>query len=117
MAENKKDTGAKFAPKIEKEVKKTPKAKPEKVEEKVVLVVPKQEEDVLEEKSPEEEKPSVTFVAPKTDKPDRDVRIKMGVTHSCIIGGERYYLEKDKYYNVPSNVKRILDSGNLLKPL
>lgn len=47
------------------------------------------------------------------------VRIKMARNHKCHIGGQWYYLEAGKYYNVPENVKRILvNSGmNLLAPL
>lgn len=65
-------------------------------------------------------KPEVTVqkTESKTTK-EQTVRIKMAKDHKCHIGGQWYYLEAGKCYNVPENVKRILlNSGlNLLAPL
>lgn len=49
--------------------------------------------------------------------PVKMVKILMNQDHKCFIGGEWYYLLKDKHYNVPENVKAILMNGNKLKPL
>lgn len=45
------------------------------------------------------------------------VKIRMRVDHNCNIGTERYYFVKGKVYNVPENVKRILNQAGLLAPL
>lgn len=45
------------------------------------------------------------------------VKIRMRTNHKCFIGGEWYYLNEGKCYNVPENVKRILDGAGLLAPL
>lgn len=47
----------------------------------------------------------------------KKVRVKMAQNHRCHIGGEWYYLLKDKCYNVPEEVKDVLMSANLLSPL
>lgn len=49
--------------------------------------------------------------------PVKMVKILMNQDHKCFIGGEWYYLLKDKHYNVPENVKSILMRGNKLRPL
>ena len=53
----------------------------------------------------------------KSNKPEGNVRIKMRVDHKCCIAMERYDLKKDKTYNVPENVKKILNDAGLLAPL
>lgn len=60
----------------------------------------------------------------KKDLPDRVVnvssdntRVKLKVNHKCTIAKVKYYFEKDKVYNVPANVKRILNEAGLLQPL
>ena len=49
--------------------------------------------------------------------PVKMVKILMACDHKCFIGGEWYYLLKDKHYNVPENVKEVLMKNNKLKPL
>lgn len=49
--------------------------------------------------------------------PVKMVKILMACDHKCCIGGEWYYLLKDKHYNVPENVKAVLMEANKLKPL
>lgn len=46
-----------------------------------------------------------------------NVRIKMANRHHCFIGGVRYDLEAGQCYNVPINVKEILNRAGLLTPL
>ena len=52
-----------------------------------------------------------------TQIPVKMVKILMACDHKCCIGGEWYYLLKDKHYNVPENVKAVLMNANKLKPL
>lgn len=49
--------------------------------------------------------------------PVKMVKILMACDHKCFVGGEWYYLLKDKHYNVPENVKAVLMKTNKLKPL
>ena len=49
--------------------------------------------------------------------PVKMVKILMACDHKCCIGGEWYYLLKDKHDNVPENVKAVLMEANKLKPL
>ena len=44
--------------------------------------------------------------------PGKMVKILMACDHKCFIGGEWYYLLKDKHYNVPENVKAVLMEAN-----
>lgn len=44
-------------------------------------------------------------------------RVRLAKSHSCTIGGTTWRFEKDKVYDVPPNVKRILNKGDLLRPL
>lgn len=46
-----------------------------------------------------------------------NVKIRMRVDHRCSIGTVRYDLKAGKTYNVPENVKRILNDAGLLSPL
>lgn len=48
---------------------------------------------------------------------EKFVKIKLVKDHYCHIGGEHYQFIKDKQYNVPENVKRILLKAGLLAPL
>lgn len=61
----------------------------------------------------------ISIVAPEQPKkmPVKMVKVLMADNHKCYIGGEWYYLMKDKQYNVPENVKDILLRSNKLKPL
>lgn len=49
--------------------------------------------------------------------PTKMVKVLMNCDHKCFVGGEWYYLLKDKHYNVPENVKAVLMRANKLKPL
>lgn len=49
--------------------------------------------------------------------PVKMVKVLMKKDHKCCIGGEWYYLIKDKHYNVPDNVKDILLKADLLQPI
>jgi len=60
---------------------------------------------------PKEQDYEVKPVEPKK------LKVKMRVDHKCYVGGEWYYLKKDKQYSVPVNVKRILAEGDYLLPL
>lgn len=53
----------------------------------------------------------------ESNQPDKLVKIRLRENHKCFIGGERYFLDKGKTYNVPENVKRILDEEGVLAPL
>ena len=68
---------------------------------------------------PTEPELTVSFV--ETEKtvavPDRLLKVRLKADHSCCIGGEFYHFLKDRCYNVPTNVKRILSQADLLKPL
>ena len=57
------------------------------------------------------------FVEEPKQIPVKMVKILMACDHKCCIGGEWYYLLKDKHYNVPENVKAVLMEANKLKPL
>lgn len=76
-------------------------------------------ESTPNEEPQEKEAPAITFTASDEVKvaPQRDVKIRMSVSHVCSIGGKRYSLEKGKTYNVPENVKSILLRAGLLLPL
>jgi hypothetical protein len=83
-----------------------------KIQEEVEILVA--EEVTL---APKEEK-EVVIEQPKTvKKPEKMVKVKMKDRHKCCIGGEWYYLEEGKQYNVPENVKEVLIKANKLLPL
>ncbi len=44
-------------------------------------------------------------------------KIRVNVNHFCNIGGERYDFKKNEIYEVPIQVKLILQRANLLAPL
>lgn len=69
----------------------------------------KKEQETQEDVILEVEEPTVV--------PVKMVKILMNENHKCCIGGEWYYLLKDKHYNVPENVKAILMRANKLRPL
>ena len=52
-----------------------------------------------------------------TKRPEKMVKVKMKDRHKCCIGGEWYYLEQGKQYNVPENVKEVLMKADKLLPL
>mgnify|MGYP000877559803 CR=1 FL=1 len=75
---------------------------------------------VEEEKTGVKEEPVVEIDEDSietVDKPESMVKIRMRESHKCCIALERYDLEKDKVYIVPSNVRDILNGAGLLSPL
>lgn len=64
-----------------------------------------------------EDEVQIVEVEPVKPIDNKKVRIKLAENHSCSIGGERFYLVKDKCYSVPENVKIILAEARLLLPL
>ena len=71
---------------------------------------------VVEEQTESLGEVQVVIEQPK-EVPVKMVRILMACDHKCFVGGEWYYLLKDKHYNVPENVKAVLMKANKLKPL
>ena len=75
----------------------------------------------LKKKVVEEQKETLGEVQVVVEEPKvtpvKMVKILMACDHKCFIGGEWYYLLKDKHYNVPENVKAVLMEANKLKPL
>lgn len=71
---------------------------------------------VVEEPKETLDEVQVVVEEPKVT-PVKMVKILMACDHKCCIGGEWYYLLKDKHYNVPENVKAVLMEANKLKPL
>lgn len=76
---------------------------PEEPEKKDDVVVDTESLKVDEEKIPEE--------------PEKKVKIRMRVDHNCTIAMENYDLKQGKTYDVPKDVKRILEEAGLLAPL
>lgn len=74
------------------------------IEEEVTLKPKKEKEVIIEPPKP-------------VKKPEKMVKVKMKDRHKCCIGGEWYYLEEGKQYNVPENVKEVLMKANKLLPL
>lgn len=71
-----------------------------------------------EEKKPEDQpKVEVDLESTEIKKPSGLVKIRMRTDHKCTIAMERYDLKAGKTYNVPENVKRILNKAGLLAPL
>ena len=76
---------------------------PEEPEKKDDVVVYTESLKVDEDKIPEE--------------PEKKVKIRMRVDHNCTIAMENYDLKQGKTYDVPKDVKRILEEAGLLAPL
>lgn len=98
-------------------VKKTNKEADVKVEVTTEEVV---EETVVEEvETTEEPKGLEVDVTPVAEEPKvkGNVRIRMKNDHHCYIGGEHYVLTAGQCYNVPANVKDILNKAGHLAPL
>ena len=49
--------------------------------------------------------------------PEKNVRIRLREDHKCVIAMKRYVFQKGKCYDVPPNVKRVLNKRGLLSPL
>lgn len=78
-------------------------------------VVEAVEENKVEEKTLDVEvDPEATE---KSVRKEGNVRIRMREDHKCCIAMVRYDLKKGQTYNVPENVKTILDKRGLLAPL
>ena len=45
------------------------------------------------------------------------VTVRLNKDHSCFIGGVHYVFERNKVYQIPPDVKRVLSVANLLAPL
>ena len=94
-------------------VQRKKKAEEVKVEEPVVAEV---EEEVTEEPS-EEPAEEVVETVDIPEEPEKKVKIRMRVDHNCTIAMENYDLKQGKTYDVPKDVKRILEEAGLLAPL
>ena len=90
-----------------------------KKEEVKVDVTPEVEVDTAEEITVEEHKGLEVDTTPVSEEPKvtGNVRVRMKKDHSCFIGGEHYVLTAGQCYNVPANVKEILNRADLLAPL
>ena len=90
-----------------------------KKEEVKVDVTPEVEVDTVEEITVEEPKGLEVDTTPVSEEPKvtGNVRVRMKKDHSCFIGGEHYVLTAGQCYNVPANVKEILNRADLLAPL
>ena len=51
------------------------------------------------------------------DEPEKKVKIRMRVDHNFTVAMVNYDLKKDKCYDVPKDVRRILSEAGLLAPL
>lgn len=82
-------------------------------------VVEEFEEVTTETEEIKENKGLEVDPTPVADEPKvkGNVRIRMNKDHSCFIGGEHYVLTAGQCYNVPENVKNILNRAGLLAPL
>lgn len=93
--------------------------KVKKTAEKIESVEETKEETV--EVAPEVSAPVIsvdtTTVKESNIPEDKNVRIKMRVNHTCTIAMQRYDLKAGQCYNVPVNVKDILNRAGLLAPL
>ena len=68
--------------------------------------------------SPVEDNSNVEINADVIQKaPVKFVRILPKKDHTCVIGGERYFLKSGVCQNVPLEVKNILTKADLLSPL
>ena len=85
----------------------------EKVEETVEVEIPeeKKEEGITVDEE------ALKVKEDKMPREDKRVRIRMRVDHHCSIAMEHYDLKQGKCYDVPENVKKILDEAGLLAPL
>lgn len=86
-------------------------AKAKKMQEEVEILI---DEVTIKEEPKQEVK---VEVAKTTKRPEKMVKVKMKDRHKCCIGGEWYYLEQGKQYNVPENVKEVLMKADKLLPL
>ena len=85
-----------------------------KVQEVEILI---EEEVKAQPKKQVEKEVTVEKTIQNTKMPQKMVKVKMKDRHKCCIGGEWYYLEQGKQYNVPENVKEVLMKADKLLPL
>lgn len=74
---------------------------------------PKTEEVIVDEKVTENKKAEVEVdvkgsAVKESEKPQKNVRIKLSTNHRCCIGGEWYNFQAGTCYNVPASVKEVL---------
>lgn len=103
-------------------VRKTKKAVEEEVKVDVTPVEEVSEEKVAEEPKKDEDPFKVEVDTEAIDVeedqiPNKKVKIRMRVDHHCTIAMVRYDFKAGKCYDVPANVKLILDGAGLLSPL
>lgn len=84
---------------------------PEVVEEKVEVETPATDKVEIDTESLNVDESKI----PEMD--DKNVRIRMRTDHHCVIAMQRYDLKAGQCYNVPTNVKDILNRAGLLAPL
>lgn len=98
----------------------------EQVEENIVVEdKPVEEEKVIVDTEEKSDEDTITvdtdaFEVNEVNIPEekeKKVKIRMRVDHHCVIAMERYDLKAGKTYDVPANVKGILDKAGLLSPL
>jgi len=75
------------------------------------------EVEVADEEPEVKEDDVVVEAKTEAKKPNGKVKIRMRVDHKCCIAMERYDLKAGKTYEVPRNVKNILNKAGLLAPL
>ena len=73
----------------------------------------------FEDVKTEDDVSKVTVVKPDSDIAKKDgnikmVKVRLKQNHTCRIGSNRYSFEKKKTYDVPLNVKLVLERANLL---
>lgn len=84
------------------------------------LKKPKEPVEIVVDVEEKEEKPEIIIEKPQPvveAPPVKMVKILMRENHRCCIGGEWYALTKGKQYNVPENVKDILNRADKLSPI
>lgn len=90
----------------------------DKVEEQEVEVeIPNMKVSEPEEQEVNEPEVEVDLSVTEAKRPSGFVKIRMRTDHKCCIAMERYDLKAGKTYNVPENVKEILNNAGLLAPL
>lgn len=92
----------------------------EETKEEVTEAVDDVQVDIPEEKADEITVDAEAFKVNEVNIPEekeKKVRIRLRVDHHCSIAMERYDFKAGKTYDVPANVKLILDRAGLLAPL
>lgn len=58
-----------------------------------------------------------TTALDESSKPEKNVKVKLKCDHKCNIGGNWYVFKAGVQYNVPSNVKDILQGAGMLSAI